>query len=202
VERERGARTRRGLSSSGNDTLPAVVPRRKEYPPRSARTSARPHVSRRESAAQKGDSLYARNALGCNSAAPRHRVERDSLSKQEASSGASNSRDFYFGSVLGRSDGVAFLQVPLDAVSHPSQEWLELGPSPGSNKEKKGDGRAAELGKDLVDKGNAGQNTLHPRRQSQHREGLATRPRERARRTSLLPHKVASSCPSPTTNPP
>lgn len=88
------------------------------------------------SAAQEGDSLYVKDALGCDPAAPRHRVERDSLSKQEASSGASNGRDFDFGSVLGRSDGVTFLQVPLDAVSHPSQEWSELGPSPGSNKEK------------------------------------------------------------------
>ena len=117
------------------------------------------HVSR--VSAQQAGTRYsdAGNALGCDSAAPRHRVERDSLSEQEASCGASDGRDFDLGSVFGRSDGVTFLQVPFDAVS-PVSEWSELGRFRDQTEERRGDGRAAELGKDFVDERYAGQDAL------------------------------------------
>lgn len=128
------------------------------------------------------------DALGGDSTAARHRVERDPLAEEEAPRRAPHGRDLILGSSLVGETAApsARCHSTLCGVRGRSVDAATL------EEEEDGgaDARAAELGKDLVDEGDASEHSLCASWTSASAQESAGAKRGR---TSLLPHKVASS---------
>ena len=145
------------------------------------------------------------DALGRDPAAPRHRVERDALAEQEAPRRALDGRDLDLGRVVRRRDGGAFCEVPLDAAggARVRGELRQREPRLEHEEEREeGTHVQPSWAKISSTKGTPARTPCAHVQASQLCPHAPPGGEDGTGRTSLLPHSVASSIVSPTTNPP